>query len=316
MYTPGMCFTKRLVCFLLLVGILQHLVGQAGPTAPSISAYPNTTAGLEKLIRDMISLQQRGDNAAIAPYLQSLVVTDPGEWFTSEFGNARCGQQHFDANDCMGPRLAMVYRASAKVLPASFAMTLADLIHEGLTDIEATNYTEDCPGPQRIVPNRTLVGGLTTTPVLSSVLSSLVQHREPVYVLWAYSKNKETTLGFFVYSEGAFRYIGMPHPASVEDFQKGEIPEDRVPPSSHYLTEDQLDMDKVIVDPSAVERTVVLHVVVDSEGKPKEVSFVRGPQADKDTAIQSVRKRRFDRPSFGPGGFHPNIFCFNWVAPH
>jgi hypothetical protein len=307
-----MCFTKRLLSLLLLAGILQHLAGQSGPTAPSIPAYPNTTSGLEKLIGDMISLQQRGDNTAIAPYLQSLVVADPGEWFTSKFGDARCGQQHLDANDCMGPRLAMVYRSSAKVLPASFALTLADLIHEGLTNVEATNYTEDCAGPQRIVPNRKLVGDLTTTPVLSS----LARHREPVYVLWAYSKNKETTLPFFVYSEGAFRYIGMPHPASVEDFQKGEIPEDRVPPSPHYLTEDQLDMHKVIVDPSVVERTVVLHVAVDSEGKPQEVSFVRGPEADKDAAIESVRKRRFDRPSFGPGGFHPNIFCFNWVAPH
>jgi hypothetical protein len=215
-----MCYTKRLLSLLLLAGTLQHLVGQATPTAPSIPAYPNTTAGLERLIGDMISLQQRGDNAAIAPYLQSLVVADPGEWFTSKFGDARCGQQHLDANDCLGPRLAMVYRPSAKVLPASFALTLVDLIHEGLTNVEAANYTEDCAGPQRIVPDRRLVGGLTTTPVLSPSLSSLVQHREPVYVLWAYSKTKETTLAFFVYSDGAFRYIGMPHPASVEDFRK------------------------------------------------------------------------------------------------
>ena len=144
-----MCFTERLLSLLLLAGMLQHLGAQPVPAAPSIPAYPNTTAGLEKLIGDMILLQQRGDDAAIAPYLQSLVLANPEEWFTSKFGNARCGQQHLDANDCMGPRLAMVYRPLAKILPASFALTLADLVHEGLTNVEATNYTEDCAGPQR-----------------------------------------------------------------------------------------------------------------------------------------------------------------------
>jgi hypothetical protein len=44
------------------------------------------------------------------------------------------------------------------------------------------------------------------------------------YVLWAYSERKETTLPFFVYFEGAFRYLGMLHPASGEDFQKSKAP--------------------------------------------------------------------------------------------
>jgi hypothetical protein len=148
------------------------------------------------------------------------------------------------------------------------------------------------------------------------MLSGLVQHREPLYVLWAYSDSKETTLPFFVYVQGAFRYIGMLHPVSEEDFQRTKAAGADMSPAAtpHNLSEDQIAMKKVIIDPSIVQRTIVLHVSVDSYGKPKEVTFARGLESQKDAAIQSVMKRRFERPRFGPGGFHPNLFCVNVVA--
>ena len=162
------------------------------------------------------------------------------------------------------------------------------------------------------------MGGLTTTPHLSSMLSALARDREPLYVLWAYNQTKETTLTFFVYSDGAFRYIGMQHPASVEDFQKSKTMTDSAAPapSAHYLTEDQLEMKNVVVDPSLVGKAVVLRVSIGPDGKPKDVTYVRGPEAEKNAAIQSIMKRHFDRPGFGPGGFHPNAFCLTLAAPH
>lgn len=291
---------------------------QSNDTETPVRSYPDTAAGLEHLVTDMLSLQRNGDNAALAPYLQSLVLPDSDNWFTSKFGDVRCGEQQLGPNDCLGPRMAFTYRSLARVLPASFSLTLTDLLHEGLTNFEATNYTEDCPGPERIVAARELVGGLTTTPHLSSMLSGLVQHREPIYVLWAYNERKETTLPFFVYFGGAFRYIGMLHPASVEDFQKTKEPgEDVGPaPSARYLTEDQLEMTRVIIEPSLVQRTVVLRVSISADGKPKEVGYVRGPEAGKEAAIQSVMKRHFERPGFGPGGLHPNLLCLSIVASH
>jgi len=266
----------------------------------------------------MVSLQKNADAAGLAPYLQSLVLPDAEHWFTSQFGNTRCGEQQLGPNDCLAPRMTFNYRTLARVLPASFALTLTDLLHEGLTNFEATNYTEECPGPQRIVAARELVGGLTTTPYLSSVLSGLVQRREPIYVLWAYIERKETTLPFFVYVDGAFRYVGMLHPASVEDFQRSNPPakEPSAAASAHYLTEDQLEMKKVIVEPSLVEHTVVLRVLLNSDGKPKEVTYVRGPEADKEAAIQKTQKKHFDQPGFGPGGFHPNVLCLSVVGSH
>src|SRR5262249_5788404 len=139
-------------------------------------------------------------------------------WFALRFGTAHCAEAQMNADDCLGPRLALTYGKLASNLPASFALTLQDLINEGLTNFEATNYNERCPGPIRIVPSVKLIGDLTTTVFLPR-FSDLVKNQEPVYVLWSYGGTKETTLAFFVYSEGAFRYVGLPREASVKDYE-------------------------------------------------------------------------------------------------
>jgi Gram-negative bacterial TonB protein C-terminal len=74
-------------------------------------------------------------------------------------------------------------------------------------------------------------------------------------------------------------------------------------------------MNEIIIDPLVVQRTVVLRVVIDPNGRPKDVSYVRGPKASEEAAIQSVMKRQFERAGFGPGGFHPNALCLNIAPP-
>jgi hypothetical protein len=282
----------------------------------SLPVYSDSPAGLESLFSDALKASVEGRSTAVLAYGQSLVLPDAEAWFVSKFGDVKCKEKTLAANDCLGPRLAAAYGTYSPVLPASFEMTLGDLAQEGLTNFEVVDYTGPCASPQRIVPSVKLVGSLTTTPVLSSMLSGLVQRHEPVYVVWAYSQDKETTLAFFVYDEGAFRYTGMPHPFLPETYiQVRDSGASISGPAAtpHYLTDDQLPMQNVIVDPVIVANTVVLNVVVDKEGKPKEISYVRGSEQLKEEAIRSVRKRRFDPPGFGPRGMHPNEFCLNWT---
>jgi len=263
------------------------------------------------MMAEMVSLQKQGQSAALAPYLQSLVLPEPEAWFVSRFGDLHCSEK-FAWNECMGPRLAMPYGELAKDISGSFALTLSDLIAEGLTNFEAVNYAEDCPGPMHILTDRKLVGTLTTT----VTLPGLAQQHEPVYGLWSYSETKETLLAYFVYSAGGFRYLGILHEASVEDYQKrkGSTQSERAA-TARYLTEDQVEMSPVVIDPAIVRRTVVLRVSLDRDGRVKEASYVRGNEAFKDNAIKSVRKRKFDPPGFGPNGFHPSQLCTNVVAP-
>lgn len=183
--------------------------GSTTSSPSSFRSYPDSTAGLEALITDMLNLERQGDKKRLGPLLQSLVLPHAKEWFASNFGNQGCGNPEKGPDDCMGPRLAATYALTANMLSEAAALTLNDLLDEKLTNVEAVNYTEPCPGPQRIHPARKLTDELTTTPILSPVLSGLVQNHVPVYVLWAYSDTQETTLTFFIYAEGAFRYMHL-----------------------------------------------------------------------------------------------------------
>jgi len=118
------------------------------------------------MMGDMVPLQRRGKAAELAPYLQSLVLPQPEVWFAARFGTVHCEEEKLGANDCLGPRIAFTYATITRNLSDSFALTLKDLINEGLTNFEATNYSEECLGPQRVIASRELVGGLTTTQIL------------------------------------------------------------------------------------------------------------------------------------------------------
>jgi hypothetical protein len=303
---------KALLLFLSFA-VPFAVAGSKAPN-PSLPSYPNTSAGLEHMMNDMLLLQKKGDSKALAPYLQSLILPSQEHWFDSEFGEARCGETQLGADDCLGPRMALAYRSLAAVLPASFSLTLTDLISEGLTNFEATDYMEQCPGPDRIIPDRELVGGLTTTPYLSPLSSKLAREHEPTYVLWIYNDHKETTLPFFVFSEGAFRYLGMLSPASIEELQDANAGKKRrgPDPSPHYLTEDQIEVKNAMRDPALVSKIAVVQVTVGHNGNPEKVAYLRGPKGDEDIVVQSLKMRHFEPPA---SFYYPTVRCLRVIVP-
>jgi hypothetical protein len=300
-----------LLAALVFLGGVSSNPQQSVPTAvQAIPTYPNSASGLEAMMNDMLALAKRGDTTALVPYFQSLVLPHAEDWFKSEFGDENCGTEHMAANDCLGSRLALAYASRARTLSTAAARALSVLIDENLTDFEAVNYSQPCAGPQRIVPARQLVGDLTTTPILSPVLSGLIQHHEPVYVLWSYNEKAETTVAFFVYSDGAFRYIGMPHPASLDEFaRRAEIPQ------GGDLANEIVDAQPVLADQALLQRTVVLHVIIGPDGKAREVSYVRGPERFSNSAIETIKKRHFPQQSLGGHAIQVDT-CINVVSRH
>jgi hypothetical protein len=107
----------------------------------------------------------------------------------------------------------------------------------------------------------------------------------------------------------------MPRPAPADDYGAKSYSNGAFPSlSPHLLTNDQVSMKPVVIEPALVQKTVVVRVTVGQDGRPKEVSYVRGPEAFKDVVIERIRKRRFEPPGFGPRGIHPNVFCLDVVA--
>lgn len=284
---------------------------RTGALDPAFHTYPNSVEGLESLMNDMLALARQSNNTALAPYFQSLVLPNAEAWFKSEFGDEHCGVAQMTANDCLGSRLALAYVNTAKTLPAAARMTMTDLLNEGLTSFEAVNYSAACAGPDRIVPDRKLVGDLTTTPILSPVLSELVRNSEPVYVLWSYNQHSETTIAFFVYSQGAFRYIGMPHPASLEEMVRQSVPAPKEPDD---LTNEIVRAHRILANQELVQRTAVLHIIIGTDGRVREVSYVRGPEAFRNAAIEKVKEKRFHPMSLGGHPVQVST-CVDLTAP-
>lgn len=301
----------------------QQNQGSSAAAVPAIPSYSNSPDGLETLMKDMITLEKQGHTVALAPYFQSLVLPNPEEWFKSKFGDEHCGDEHQGANDCLGTRLALRYASTARNLPAAAALTLSDLVDEQLTNFEAVNHSELCASPRRILPAYKLVANLSVTPILSSVLSRLVQRQEPVYVVWSYSETEETTVGFFVYSDGAFRFIGMPHPVSLEELARkhepaqqamGPIEAPNSPPLTDDLTNEVVALQPVLADQALIQRTVVLHVIINENGKAVEVSYVRGPETFKAAAMETVKQRQFERQSIAGRSVRLST-CIDVVSP-
>jgi hypothetical protein len=260
----------------------------------SMPHYADSASGLESMMRDMLEASKRRDTATLTQYVSSLALPDSESWFNAHFARENCDIRQLAANDCLGPRLALTYSATANTLDTAASKTFEDLIDESLTNFEAVNYADLCAYNVRIVPAGKLLSQLSTTPIITSMQSALGQHGESVFMVWAYNENEETMIGFFVYSQGSFRYLGNPHPASTEEFASKTAPHER--PPSDDLTFEIISQPQVIVDSQAVQHEVTLHVLIDATGKLQEATYVRGPLAEKDEAIRAAKQHLFVQP--------------------
>lgn len=312
-----MSTSARLVLVLLLLSAFafaQAPAAGAEGSLPALPKYPNTAAGLESFLADAIRATLDGKTSLVRAYSRSLVLPAAEAWFSARFGNANCDAVPLPEGDCFGPRLAAAYAAYSGVLPASFEMTLQDINSEKLMTIEAVDSSLPCAGPLTIRPVQGLVGGLTTTPLVSPVFSGILKEHEPIYAVWLYSVSKMTTLAYFTYAEGGFRYLGMPHQVSAEEWVRlraaNSTPRSAMP---HYLTNNQAEANGFLVDLEQIKSTVVVSVKVDKQGTPEKVEYVRGSEALRDEALAAVRRRHFEAPGTGPRGVHPASYCINWT---
>ena len=160
-------------------------VAQQTPTViAAIPTYPNTPAGLEKLMKEMLNLEKRGDAAALAPYLQSLVLPNADAWFKSVFGNK------------WGAKLARNYESANSDFSKTISKTLGLLAKD---DNDArfmiVSFDGSC-GPQATQQEFTLL--------------LFRRKKTPLYSVRYGLEANPSSLRMFAYADGGFRYIGNP----------------------------------------------------------------------------------------------------------
>ncbi|MHB8484704.1 MAG: energy transducer TonB [Candidatus Acidiferrales bacterium] len=253
----------------------------APSVAPLVPVYADSSAGLEKLMKDMLGLEKRGDTKALAPYLQSLVLPDPDAWFKSIFG------------DTVGTQLALSYEPTAKWLPQSMAATLKNLRQEGLADhFEVVDFNKPCAAPSFVS-----IQGDSETKALGLSAFKLLGFRkqhEPMYTVWFRKGRAVSAIAFFAYDEGAFRYIGKPE---IPDSVAAQGPQSQVKSGAKVQAAKLIQRVDPVYPVAAkqahVEGTILLSAEIGKDGSIQDLSYVSGPQVLAPGAMDAVRQWKY-----------------------
>ena len=175
---PRMVLTL-LFCFSV---IATSITARALPEQDSLSSYPNSTDGLQKLVGDMMTAQRTGGYKALEPYLQSFVLPDGGSWFSNAFGEVD------------GSQLAVFYDAWSEARSFQISGDISRAVASEMNEVTALSFQH--PGDPGATGKDNYFLGLLKQP-------------QTFYVVVFQSANgSNTRWSYFVYDSGAFRYLG------------------------------------------------------------------------------------------------------------
>jgi len=232
-------------------------------------------------MKGMLGLEKHGDTSGLAPYLQSLVLPNPDAWFKSIFG------------DTVGAQLALSYEPTARWLPQSMAVTLKNLRQEGLADhFEVVDFNKPCAAPSFLSIQGDSENKALGLPALK-LLGFRKQH-EPMYTVWFRKSRSVSTIAFFVYDEGAFRYIGKPEiPDSVAAQGTQSQVKSGAKVQAAKLVQMVYPVYPVAAKQAHVQGAILLSAEIGKDGSVEDLSYVSGPQVLAPSAMDAVRQWKY-----------------------
>lgn len=230
------------------------------PAAASIPSYPDSPAGLEKLITDMLKMQKDGDAKDLSAYTQSLVLPNPAVWFTATFG------------DKLGTAMADEYDRTRLNLPLSFPDMLGQIESKHLNKAQAALFTDSCDQE--------------ATKMEYGLLISRT-NEQPLYHVRLSSSSQAAILGFFAYVDGAFRFIGSFQIKTPPVLRMGgNVMSAKLLHGAHPHYPEQAKY-------AHVSGTVVLHAMIGTDGRVCGLDIVQGPALLVGAAFSAVRQWRY-----------------------
>ena len=254
---------------------------QAAPQQPhaaatAIPSYPDSPAGLERLIKDMLKMQKDGDSKNLSAYTQSLVLPNAAAWFTATFG------------DEMGRELADSYDRTQTELPLSFPDILSQLRAKHFTDPKAVRFSDSCD------------------PAASEQEYQVLQHRtspQPLYDVHFFHGAMGGLLHYFAYVNGAFRYIGSfalnpksnvavqkPSQNQSQNEETAKVPGNVMAAKAIHLAPPVYPFE---AKEHGVQGTVILHAIIGANGAVCSLRVIQGPDILAQAAMNAVSRWRY-----------------------
>ncbi|MFI5073005.1 MAG: energy transducer TonB, partial [Terriglobales bacterium] len=241
------------------------------------SSYSNSADGLQRLVWDMVAAQKSGGEQALAPYLQSLILPDDPAWFSAAFGESN------------GQELRIFYDAWTGARNFEIAGDVARAVASRMNDVAALSFAR--PGDPGTTDKDNYFLGLLKQPQTLYAVNFKAENGSTMR--WAY----------FVYSAGAFRYLGpladlrlMPASAAAGAAAPSEMSK-RVR-MGESVAEAHIAHRVLPVYPSEavtqrLEGSVVLHTIIAPDGAVQSVDATSGNPVFVPAAETAVRQWRF-----------------------
>jgi TonB family protein len=231
-----------------------------------LPSYPESPDGLKKLIEDIFGAIKSGNNEQVSSYFSSLTMPGHSAWFVKTFGSAE------------GPRLEAKYEELLPQAPNRIRQAFEYALKDARTDVRVSVL-------QKPVENGS---GLR-----SATIEAMVQPT-PLYIADGTSPQEKypAYIGEFVYVDGGFRYLDQQVSQALS-----------TAPPLRIRVGGNVQLAKLIhkVNPiypdeakaAHTKGTVVLHVVLATDGTPKEVQLVSGDPVLGQAAVDAVRQWQY-----------------------
>jgi TonB family protein len=258
-------------------------ISAAAPTAstPTLD-YPDSPAGLERLVKEILRAQRENDAARADFLLRSFVLPSPREWYPQVFGN-------------QAGSVAAYYERFSPMIAPHLAQALLQLDTSGATEIHAQRFENSCDDAASVNA--------------FSTLRSRVQPI-PLYELRLVKGADSARIFPIVYVGGAFRFV-LPPDTEIPSQPRAQEASEKLQPEVPDGSDDPglLKIDRITQEAKLTHRVapaypsiavaenlqgeVLLQVVLNKDGTVREIRDVQGPCSLAKSAVEAVRQWRY-----------------------
>ena len=235
-----------------------------------IPAYPDSVPGLVSLMDEMLKVGKSSNLKDLEVYAKSLVLPEGDAWLRSTFG------------ETIGGQIAQATAAARASTESEVIAKIVEMRKEKLNDANATQFTDSC--------------NFDATPDEYPILL-LRQNQETFYDVRFNSTKGESIWGFFVYVDGAFRYLPMVTRLAMQAAAAPGAPGQPVPVDPEAQAAKLISRVAPVYPAGArfhnAQGNVVLSAVITPDGMVREVTLLQGVCRLSEAAMRAVRRWRY-----------------------
>jgi TonB family protein len=239
---------------------------RAAAVGTALRAYPDSPDGLKSLLNDVFDAVKSEDSAKYSAYFTNFGIPDGGAWLLQAFGASE------------GPRLKEKYAQLQPQSASDLKKVFEQALQGGRTEVAVQVYQE---------------GAVRKFGVIGAALDAMSDPAQ-IYTATGNSPSDKFSLalGNFVYVDGGFRFLS----GQVLQALSTALPA-RVRMGGNVMKAKLVNLVEPIYPPEAqsahLKGVVRLHVVLATDGAPKEITVERGDPAFAKAAVDAVRQWRY-----------------------